>query len=105
MHSQPVGPETVPTTHNMKGAAMAHPMAPAMADTTDPTRAGTTARAQMVRLNTQMVWPATAAVQIINYIKASAKNYRIFTTVCEEMGSDHTSLLLHTEVRWLSKGT
>jgi hypothetical protein len=44
------------------------------------------------------------AIQIINYIKASAKNNRIFTTICEEMGSDHKSLLLHTEVRWLSKG-
>jgi zinc finger BED domain-containing protein 5/7/8/9 len=45
-----------------------------------------------------------ASIQAINFIKAHPKNSRIFATICEEMGSEHQSLLLHTEVRWLSRG-
>jgi hypothetical protein len=43
-------------------------------------------------------------VKTINMIKAKALNSRLFTAICEEMGKDHLSLLLHTEVRWLSRG-
>jgi zinc finger BED domain-containing protein 5/7/8/9 len=43
-------------------------------------------------------------VKAINMIKAKALNSRLFTAICEEMGKDHLSLLLHTEVRWLSRG-
>jgi len=44
------------------------------------------------------------AVQIVNLIKAQSKNSRMFAVMCDEMGSDHKQLLLHCEVRWLSRG-
>lgn len=45
-----------------------------------------------------------AAVKVINFIKGRALNSRMFSIMCNEMGSDHNKLLLHTEVRWLSRG-
>lgn len=44
------------------------------------------------------------SIRIINYIKANALNSRLFSVLCNEMGSGHENLLLHTEVRWLSRG-
>jgi len=44
------------------------------------------------------------AVCIVNYIKSRPLQSRHFKKVCEEIGSQHYSLLLHTEVRWLSRG-
>lgn len=43
-------------------------------------------------------------VKIINFIKSRSKNTRLFKILCDDMGSLHTSLLLHTEIRWLSRG-
>lgn len=43
-------------------------------------------------------------VKVVNYIKARPLNSRIFTELCEHMGSEHKQLFLHTEVRWLSRG-
>ena len=43
-------------------------------------------------------------IKIINHIKVHALNSRLFTQLCEEMDTEHTRLLLHTEVRRLSKG-
>ncbi|GBO26869.1 Zinc finger BED domain-containing protein 5 [Araneus ventricosus] len=44
------------------------------------------------------------AVKIIKFIKSKPLQSRIFKAMCEDMGSLHTTLLLHTEVRWLSRG-
>jgi hypothetical protein len=44
------------------------------------------------------------SVKIINLIKSRPLNSRLFGVLCQEMGSGHEQLLLHTEVRWLSRG-
>ncbi|XP_047493411.1 SCAN domain-containing protein 3-like [Penaeus chinensis] len=44
------------------------------------------------------------AVKVINFIKSRPLNTRLFHRLCESMGSEHTELLLHTDVRWLSRG-
>lgn len=44
------------------------------------------------------------SVKIVNYIKNRPLNARLFSQICEEMGSNHTQLLFHTDVRWLSRG-
>lgn len=43
------------------------------------------------------------AVKIINFVKSRALNTRIFANLCDEMESEFKTLLLHCEVRWLSK--
>ena len=44
-----------------------------------------------------------AAIEIVNCFKAKPLQTQLFTTLCGEMGSHHKSLLLHSEVRWLSR--
>ncbi|KAL1488389.1 hypothetical protein ABEB36_014863 [Hypothenemus hampei] len=44
------------------------------------------------------------SVKIINHIKGRHLNARLFSQLCEEMGSSHTQLFFHTDVRWLSRG-
>ncbi|GFT34022.1 uncharacterized protein NPIL_556891 [Nephila pilipes] len=45
-----------------------------------------------------------AVIRCVNTIKSSAKCERLFKLFCEEQNEDHVRLLLHPEVRWLSKG-
>ena len=43
-------------------------------------------------------------VNAINKIKSNAKNERLFRQLCQDSDEEHVRLLLHTSVRWLSKG-
>ena len=43
-------------------------------------------------------------LKITNHIKVHALNSYLFTQLSEEMDAEHTCLLLHTKVRWFSKG-
>ena len=43
-------------------------------------------------------------VQMVNYIKSRPLKSRLFAHICEEMGAKFKNLILHTEVRWLSRG-
>lgn len=44
------------------------------------------------------------AVKVINFIRARAKNHRLFQILTKEMGAEHVRLLFYTNVRWLSRG-
>ena len=41
---------------------------------------------------------------MVNYIKTFALDSRLFEFICEDVGSEYTSLLFDTEMRWLSRG-
>lgn len=44
------------------------------------------------------------SVKIVNFIKSKSLNSRLFEQLCKDMDSEHNQLLLHCEVRWLSRG-
>ena len=43
-------------------------------------------------------------VKCVNLIKARPLNQRLFSSLCADVDADHKALLLHTGVRWLSRG-
>ena len=45
-----------------------------------------------------------SVVPIVNFIRGRATNYMLFKCLCEKMGAEHTVLLFHTTVLWLSRG-
>jgi len=56
------------------------------------------------RMSVQLNEVFLKVIKIVNFIKSNALNSRLFTILCQEMGSEHEHLLLHAEVRWLSRG-
>ena len=46
----------------------------------------------------------SVVIKVVNYVKSSALNTRLFSKLCNDMNADHTAILYHTQVRWLSKG-
>ena len=43
-------------------------------------------------------------VKMVNFIKSRPLKCRVFEQLCAQSNAAYTSLLLHTEVRWLSRG-
>ncbi|GFW75755.1 SCAN domain-containing protein 3 [Trichonephila clavipes] len=43
-------------------------------------------------------------VKMVNYIKSRPLKSRLFSKLCQAMEAKYESLLLHTEVRWMSRG-
>ena len=43
-------------------------------------------------------------VKMVNFVKARPLNSCVFSTLCNDKGSDHVRLLQHSEVRCLSRG-
>ncbi|XP_066983788.1 protein FAM200C-like [Macrobrachium rosenbergii] len=41
-------------------------------------------------------------IQIVNFVKSSALNSRLFSQMCSDMGSEYEHLLYYSSVRWLS---
>ena len=54
-------------------------------------------------LGSELMKVLKQVVKLVNAVKSSALNTRLFRRFCEQMDSDHYNLLFHTEVRWLSK--
>ncbi|KAK2701630.1 hypothetical protein QYM36_019730 [Artemia franciscana] len=56
------------------------------------------------RIPAELLTTLNDVVKIMNFTKSRATNSRPFRMLCEDLGSIPVSLLLHTEVRWLSRG-
>ena len=56
------------------------------------------------RLSTKLDDVLCEVVKIVNYVKGSAVNLRLFALLCDDMQADHRQPLFHFSVRWLSRG-
>ncbi|XP_011280330.2 SCAN domain-containing protein 3 isoform X1 [Felis catus] len=58
----------------------------------------------MKKISAELNSVLTDTVKIVNYVKSNALNSRLFSLLCDNMEADHKQLLLHAEMRWLSRG-
>ena len=56
------------------------------------------------KLSTKLNDVFCEVVKIVNYIKGSAVNSRLFALLCDDMPADHRQLIFYSSVRWLSRG-
>ena len=54
------------------------------------------------KMSTELNKVLSEAIKIIDFIKYGALNSRLFYILCEDNDQNVKSLLLHSEVRWLS---
>ncbi|XP_076373033.1 protein FAM200C-like [Tachypleus tridentatus] len=58
---------------------------------------------RIIDMSVDILEQVVADIKVVNFIRSRALNHRLFQSLCEEMGQEHTVLLYHTEVRWLSR--
>lgn len=56
------------------------------------------------RIDDELYQVLQVVVKTVNYVKAHPMKDRLFEALCHEMDADFHGLLLHSEVRWLSRG-
>jgi len=44
-------------------------------------------------------------ITVVNFVKSRDLNCRLFKDLCSTENSEHSTLLLYTAVRWLSRGS
>ena len=44
-----------------------------------------------------------SVVSVVNFVKTSASNSRLFSKLCSELDASNNVLLFHTDVRWLPR--
>ena len=56
-------------------------------------------------MSAELSYVMESVVKVVNTVKKSALQTRLFSNLCAAEGEEHTGLLYHSEVRWLSRGT
>ncbi|KAJ4921794.1 hypothetical protein JOQ06_026215 [Pogonophryne albipinna] len=56
------------------------------------------------QLSTELNAVLSDVITTVNYIKRKPLKARLFSALCEGMGSEYTAVLFHGESRWLSRG-
>ncbi|CAH2010037.1 unnamed protein product [Acanthoscelides obtectus] len=56
------------------------------------------------RIPAELASTLSETVKVVNFIKSRETNFRLIREFGEDLGSLHVSLLLHTGVRWFSRG-